>query len=66
MTREEFLGTLAAVEAAVEKWYDEAQGFLPLVHGEDTTAVNNILINIRALRFKFEKRYGPLERKYES
>lgn len=63
MTREEFLGTLMAVEDAVEKWYDEAQGFLPLVRSEDTTAVDNILINIRALRFTFEERYGPLERK---
>lgn len=66
MTREELLGTLVAVEAAVKKWYDEAQRFLPLVHDEDITAVNNILINIRALRFKFEKRYGSLERKYKS
>ena len=61
MTREEFLGTLEAIEKATEKWYDEAQGFLPSVHSEDEVAVNNILLNVRALLYKFKKRYGEIE-----
>lgn len=62
MTREEFLGTLAAIEDATEKWFKEARGFMSYVDSDVQTAVDNILLNVRGLQFKFERRYGRYKR----
>ena len=58
MTREEFFTTLEAVDGALEKWMEEYRGFSARVDSDDETAFNNIMINLRYLRCKFEKRYG--------
>lgn len=62
MTREEFLGTLVAIEDATEEWFSEARGFMSYVDSDVQTAVDNILLNVRGLQFKFQRQYGQYKR----